>query len=227
MLGPMRPLAERVAAEFTVFTYDRRGRGDSTDTLPYEVRREVEDLAALINEAGGSAFVYGFSSGAVLALHAAAQDLAINGLALLEPPLPTDDQRPTEPDLAAELTELVAAGRRGDAVEHFQKSIGVPGELVAGIREGPFWPLLEGLAPTLVYDTVITSSFPAERLSTIHTPTLVITSEASDHRLHNWAPGVADSLPNAALRTLKGEWHGIAPEDLAPVLTEFFVGVAK
>jgi pimeloyl-ACP methyl ester carboxylesterase len=123
--GPMGELAGLLAGDFTVVTYDRRGRGESTDTPPYVVDREVDDLAALIEEAGGSAFVYGFSSGAVLGLHAAARGLPIPKLALLEPPIPLDDQ-PEEGDLRAEVAEMVAAGRRGDAVEHFNRSIGVP-----------------------------------------------------------------------------------------------------
>lgn len=220
--GPMGPLAAQLDSRFTVFTYDRRGRGDSTDTLPYAVDREVDDLQALIAAAGGSAFVYGFSSGAVLALHAAAHGLAIPKLALLEPPLVVDDQPPPEPDLGAEVAELVAAGRRGEAVEHFQTSIGVPAELVAGMRETPYWPALEALAHTLVYDSIITRSLPVARLSAITTPTLVLASEGSDDRLRNWAHGLCDTLPNASLRMLKGEWHGVPAEDLAPVLEEFF-----
>lgn len=220
--GPMAPLASLLTANFTVITYDRRGRGESTDTLPYAVDREVEDLQSLIDAAGGSPFVYGFSSGAVLALHAAAQGLAIEKLALLEPPLPLHDQPPTGPDLGAEIAELVAAGRRGDAVEHFQTSIGVPAEMIAGMRQAPSWPAMESLAHTLVYDLVITSSLPAARLSAITTPTLVLSSEASDDRLLRWSQGVSDTLPNASHRTLKGEWHGVSPEDLASSLTGYF-----
>ncbi|MFF4879544.1 alpha/beta fold hydrolase [Micromonospora sp. NPDC000668] len=220
--GPMGPLAAVLAADFTVFTYDRRGRGDSTDTLPYAVEREVEDLHALIDAAGGSAFVHGFSSGSALALHAAEQGLAIPRLALLEPPVPVDDQPAPESDLGAEVAELVAAGRRGDAIEHFQTSIGVPAEMIAGMRQDPSWPALEALAHTLVYDTVITGSLSVARLSAVTTPTLVIDSEGSDGRLRTWAQGVADTLANARQRSLKGEWHGVPAEDLAAVLVEFF-----
>jgi pimeloyl-ACP methyl ester carboxylesterase len=219
--GPMGPLAAELHPEFTVYRYDRRGRGDSTDNQPYSVDREIDDLQALIDAADGSAFVYGFSSGAVLALHAAARGLAIPKLALLEPALELDE--PAEPDpLGAEVAELVAAGRRGDAVEHFNRSIGVPEEYLVGMREAPWWPTMEALAHTLVYDTIITSSLPAARLAAITTPTLVIDSQGSDPRLSEWAQGVTDALPNAQRRTLQGEWHGIGPEILAPVLTEFF-----
>jgi pimeloyl-ACP methyl ester carboxylesterase len=221
--GPMGELAGLLAGDFTVVTYDRRGRGGSTDTPPYAVDREVEDLAALIEEAGGSAFVYGFSSGAVLGLHAAARGLAIPKLALLEPPVPLADQ-PEEGDLGAEIAELVAAARRGDAVEHFNRSIGVPEEMVAGMRKAPFWPTLEDLAHTLVYDTTITSSITPELMSSITTPTLVVGSEASGDYLQSSGRAVADALPNGRFLGLKGEWHGVPLEDLAPVLTEFFTG---
>jgi pimeloyl-ACP methyl ester carboxylesterase len=219
--GPMGELAGLLAGDFTAVTYDRRGRGESTDTPPYTVDREVDDLAALIEQVGGSAFVYGFSSGAVLALHAAARGLSIPKLALLEPPIPLEDQ-PEEGDLGAEVAEMVAAGRRGDAVEHFNRSIGVPEEMVAGLRDAPFWPGLEAAAHTLVYDTTITGSINKEMMSSIDTPTLVVGSEASDDYLSSSARTVADTLPNGRFQALKGEWHGVPLEDLAPVLTEFF-----
>jgi hypothetical protein len=183
----------------------------------------VEDLQALIEAAGGSACLYGFSSGAVLALRAAADGLPIDRLALMEPPLDLDNTVPPDTDLGAEIVELVAAGSRGDAVEPFNRSIGVSEEMIAGLRQAPFWPALEGLARTLVYDTVITSSALAPaQLPAIRTPTLVLASAGSDERLLGWAQGVADALPNGSLRTMKGEWHGVPAEDLAPVLREFF-----
>jgi pimeloyl-ACP methyl ester carboxylesterase len=218
--GPMGELAGLLAVDFTVITYDRRGRGESTDTPPYAVDREVDDLAALIEEAGGSAFLYGFSSGAVLALHAAARGLPIPKLVLLEPPIPLEDQ-PEEGDLGAETAQLVAEGRRGDAVEHFHRSIGVPEEMVAGMREQPFWPTLEKSAHTLVYDTTITGSATPELLRSISASTLVVGSEASGDYLQSSGRAVADALPNARFVALKGEWHGVPLEDLAPAMTEF------
>ena len=219
--GPMAELGGLLAGDFTVITYDRRGRGESTDTQPYAVDREVDDLAALIDEAGGSAFVYGFSSGAVLGLHAAARGVPVGKLALLEPPIPLEDQ-PEEGDLGAEIAELVAADRRGDAVEHFNRSIGVPEEMVAGMRDAPYWPLMEKVAHTLVYDTTITSSVTPELLSTIATPTLVLGSEASGDYLQSSGQAVADALPNGRFVALKGEWHGVPLEALAPVVADFF-----
>ncbi|MGH3729148.1 MAG: alpha/beta fold hydrolase [Micromonosporaceae bacterium] len=220
--GPSAELGALLTPYFTVFRYDRRGRGESTDTTPYAVRREVEDLAALIGAAGGSAYLYGFSSGAVLALLAAAEGLNVTKLGLLEPPWQPGEPDPDEPGLGAEVAALVAAGRRGDAVEHFNSSIGVPAEMVAGLRQSPSWPALEALAHTLEYDSTITRSLPAERLATITTPALVINSEASDDRLLGWGKGVADTMPNATYRVMKGEWHGVPAPDLARTLTDYF-----
>ena len=144
-------LASLLAPSFTVYHYDRRGRGDSGDTVPYAVEREIEDIDALIQEAGGSAFVFGMSSGAVLALDAAAGGLAITKLALYEPPMVVDDSRPPVPkDYVARLTELASSGRPGDAIEVFMtEGVGLPAEAVAPMRGAPFWPAFEAVAHTL------------------------------------------------------------------------------
>ncbi|MEV7986577.1 alpha/beta hydrolase [Micromonospora sp. NPDC085948] len=224
-MGPMRSLAAHLAKEFTVLTYDRRGRGQSTDTSPYAPQREVEDLRALIDDAaGGSAALYGFSSGAVLALLAATGGLPVTRLAVLEPPFEQREQSPDEPDLAADITRLVADGRRGDAVLHFQRSIGVPAEMIDGMRERPGWPALQALAHTLVYDLTLLTALPAGALTTLTIPTMVLDSEQSDARLRGWARGVAEMLPAGRHRTLPGEWHGVSDEVLAPVLAEHFAG---
>ena len=160
----------------------------------------------------------------MLTLLAASRGLAIPKLTLLEPPLSLEGPSPDEPDLGAEVTELVSAGRRGDAVEHFNRSIGVPEEMLAGMRDAPWWSAMEALAHTLAYDSLITGTFPVDRLPTISTPTLVVNSEATDERLLSWGVGAAEALPNGSHRTLEGEWHGIAPEILAPVMVEFLVG---
>lgn len=219
--SPMTGLAKRLEPSFTVITYDRRGRGESGDAAPYAVDREVEDLAALIDAAGGSACVYGFSSGALLGLYAASQGLPITKVAMLEPPLEIDGP-PNVTNLAAEINDLVAAGRRGDAVVHFHNSIGVPEDITSGMQQSPAWPALESIAHTLAYDSTITSTFPVARLPEITTPALVLASTASDERLRGWAEGLADALPDATFRTLPGEWHGISEELLAPVLSDFF-----
>lgn len=219
--GPARPLAELLAAEFTVFTYDRRGRGDSTDTLPYAIEREVEDLAALITEAGGSACVYGLSSGALLALQAAASGLPIPKLALFEPPIGTDDDSGGS-DFRAELAELVSSGRRGDAVEFFQESIGVPPEMIEQMSPARR-SAMEAIAHTLIYDFMISDETPLELVKSVTAPTLVIDSEGSTGELTGWAAAVVEALPRGTHRSLVGEWHGVPDADLAPVLTEFFL----
>lgn len=177
------PLAKALEPRLTVLNPDRRGRGDSGDTAPYSVEREIEDLDALIADAGGSASVFGYSSGAVLALQAAGRGLAIDKLVLYEPPFLVDETRPRPPaDLAQQVAALVSAGRRGEAVELFQtQGVGMPEEVVVGLRDAPFRPGLEAIAHTLVYDATITGdlTLPAEMLAAVATPTLVIAAETA------------------------------------------------
>ena len=188
-------LTELLAQRFTVIHYDRRGRGDSGDTAPYAVEREIEDLGALIKEAGGSAFVFGMSSGGALALDAAASGLAITKLALYEPPLVVDDGRPPVPeDYVERLTELVSAGYRGDAVEYsMTKAMGMPAEAVAQMREAPIWPAFEAVAHTLAYDGTLMHGVsqgtpsPLRRWASVTVPTLVIDGEASPSWMHHGA----------------------------------------
>lgn len=222
--SPMPQLAEALSRNFTVFTYDRRGKGASTDTLPYAVDREIDDLQALIDAADGSAFVHGFSSGAILALLAAERGTGIVKLSLLEPPLRVESTPPPQSGLGGEVARLVVTGRRGEAYEHWLKGIGVPAEMIAEMRESPTWPALEATAHTLVYDSLIAGSMPPDRLAAISSPTLVLGSEGSGDQLRDWAQGVAGALPNASARFLPGTWHGVSAEHLAPALTEFFTG---
>jgi alpha-beta hydrolase superfamily lysophospholipase len=169
-------------------------------------------------DAVGAAHVYGFSSGAILALTAARRGLPIRSLALMEPPL--GDAPPTD-DLRAGITALVEADRRGDAVELFHTSIGVPADMIAGMRQSPVWPVMAAVAHTLVYDLTITPSLTTKDLAAIPTPTLVIDSEGSDERLRTWARGVAAALPGGSHRSLPGGWHGVAVENLAAAVTAF------
>lgn len=215
--GPMRPLAELLAADFTVYTYDRRGRGESSDTPPYAIEREVEDLAALISEAGGSACLYGMSSGGLLALQAAAAGLDLPRLALFEPPLSTDPDASRA--FTAEMAALVEAGRNRGAVEHFQRSIGVPEEMLANMEA--IMPVLEAIAPTLVYDCRISAETSLELIGHVEQPTLVIDSHGSSDDLNEWTALVVEALPHGTHRSLAGEWHGVADDVLAPVLAEF------
>src|SRR5688500_907857 len=170
-------LAQLLAQDFTVFNYDRRGRGDSGDTPPYAVEREVEDIAAVIDAAGGSACLYGTSSGSVLALEAAASGLPVTKLALWEPPFVLDEKARPPADQVERYNEMIAEGRRGDAVEYFMsRVVGLPPEFVAQARAQPFWEAQEALAHTLAYDATIMGdySLPTERAGAVTAPTLVI-----------------------------------------------------
>jgi pimeloyl-ACP methyl ester carboxylesterase len=209
-----KPLTELLGQHFTVFNYDRRGKGDSGDTLPYAVEREIEDLDTLIAEAGGSALVFGYSSGAVLAIRAAAHGSHITKLALYEPP----PVGPEAGQMAAELERLVAENRRGDAVALFQKGVGIPAEMTAQFRNMPFWAGLEKVAHTLVYEETILS----EPLPVTSVPTLVMDGENSPAILHQSAQAVVDVLSHAQRRTLPGQTHDIVPAVVAPVVLEFF-----
>jgi pimeloyl-ACP methyl ester carboxylesterase len=220
-------LAEHLAPHFTVYNYDRRGRGDSGDTAPYTIDREIEDLAALITEAGGLAYVYGLSSGAALALRAAAHRLPITKLAANEPPFTVDDNRsPLPADFATHLAELVSVGQRGDAVEFFMTAgMGMPAQAIAPMRTMPMWPALETLAHTLVYDTTIMgdNSLPTQHAAAVTSPTLVLAGADSPAWLRNSAQALADTIPNAQHHTLEGQSH-FAPDQaaIARVLIEFF-----
>jgi pimeloyl-ACP methyl ester carboxylesterase len=222
------PLARALAPRFTALNYDRRGRGDSGDTAPYSVEREIEDIAALIAAAGGSASLFGHSSGATLALKAAATGLPITHLVLYEPPFNTDDSDPVLPaGFARELAELAAAGRRGDAVERYQaEAVGIPPEIVTQMRHAPFRPALEAIAHTLAYDAAIVGdrSLPAGLLGAVTIPALVITGEQSPPFLRNAAQAAAKLLPTGRLAVLPGQGHDINASATAPVMAEFLSG---
>jgi pimeloyl-ACP methyl ester carboxylesterase len=219
------PLAAALQERFTVFNYDRRGRGDSGDAPSYSVGREIDDLEAVIAQAGGSAAVFGYSSGANLALQAVARGAAISELVLYEPPFVVGDRWPRPPaDLAEQIAGLIAAGRRGDAVELFQtKAVGMPEEVVTQMRHAPFRPALEEIAHTLVYDATIIGdlSLPTELLASIHTPSLVIEGEKSAPLMREAARAVADTLPNGRRSTIADAAHEISPRATAAVLEEF------
>jgi pimeloyl-ACP methyl ester carboxylesterase len=225
--GPMGPLAALLQDTFTIYTYDRRGRGESSDTLPYAVAREVEDLQSLIAQAGGEAFVYGISSGAALALATAAAEPGVTKLALYEPPFMAeveDDLRTKE--YTERLHELLDAGQKGDAVALFMTHVGMPAQAIAGIRAQPGWAMLEAVAPTLAYDDEVLTGgrVPGDLASTIAVPSLVLGGGASPQGLQQAAKATAEALPTAEHRTLDGQTHDVAPEVLAPVLVEFFRG---
>src|SRR5215472_15027384 len=221
-------VGELLRDEFRTYAYDRRGRGESGDTPPYAVQREIEDLAALIDEAGAPALVCGFSSGAVLALDAAAAGLPITRLALFEPPFVVDDSRPPAPADYVQRLDAAIAGRPGDAVELFLTgAVGMPAEYVAGMRQSPFWPALEAVAPTIAYDGRIMGStmsgapLPADRWAAVGVPALVMYGRGTEPWLIAAARALAGLLPAATLQAVEGEQHSVAAEVLAPALRQF------
>ncbi|WP_214322464.1 alpha/beta fold hydrolase [Nonomuraea sediminis] len=222
-------IAQALADRYTVYTYDRRGRGESGDAASYSVQAEIDDIAALIEHAGGQAALLGFSSGAVLVLEAALAGLPVTGLALYEPPfVVTDDRRPIGPDYRERLQQAVAEGRPGDAVAQFlTEAAYMPAEFVEPMRAEPYWAGMEQLAPTLAYDAAIMgrtmSGDPAElrRYAPVTTPTLVLYGGASTPWLAAGATTIAGILPNADLKSLPDQTHDVSPEVLVPALSDW------
>lgn len=223
-------LGALLVAHFTVYTYDRRGRGESGNSLPFALEREVEDIEALIQEAGGEACLFGISSGACLVLEAA---LRLGGkckkLALYEPPYDsTAFSQPAWREYRKKLSELLAADKRGAAVALFMQYVGVPAEQIEGMRQSPEWPKLEAVAPTLDYDAAAIGkerALPVERLAQLAAPVLALDGGANLEIMpfmHATAQSLAQALPHAQQRTLEGQRHDVNPEVLAPVLVEFF-----
>jgi pimeloyl-ACP methyl ester carboxylesterase len=229
--GPNGGLVPLLAERFTVINYDRRGRGDSTDTSPYAVEREIEDLEALIEAVGGSAHVFGISSGAALALEAANRGLAIDKLALYEAPFIVDDSRaPVPDDYLPKLQGMVAADRRSDAIRLFlRQGVGVPAVFVAMMRIMPAWSKLRAVAPTIIYDAAIVNDYrkgeplPSDRWTSVTMPTLVAAGGKSPEWMRNAMRELAEVL-DAEHQTLEGQTHIVKPEALAPVLVDFFQG---
>lgn len=218
-------LAELMAADFTVFNYDRRGRGDSGDTPPYAVEREIDDIGAMMTVAGGSAGLFGNSSGAVLALRATAAGLPVTRLALWEPPFMVDPDAPRrQGEYLSTLETLIGANRRGDAMALFMTVVGVPREQIEGMRRSPMWPDLEAVAPTLVYDARVMgdSTVPADLGAAVGVPTLVLTGGDSGAWADDAAGAVTARLPAARHRVLAGQTHAVAWDVLARPLQEFF-----
>jgi pimeloyl-ACP methyl ester carboxylesterase len=228
-MGQTGQLAELLAPQFTVFTYDRRGRGASGDTAPYAVEREVEDIAALLGEAGGSAFVWGTSSGAVLAVEAASHLSGIKKLALYEAPFIVDDTRPPTEDGWERISEAVAADRRSDAVKLFLKLVGVP-SLVRALMPLmiPVWSKLKAVSHTLPYDGAVVRDnqrgkpLPTNRWASVTIPALVMDGGNSPAWMRHANRSLASVLPNARYQTLQGQTHILKPKTHAPILIEFF-----
>jgi pimeloyl-ACP methyl ester carboxylesterase len=218
-------LADVLAGDFTTIAYDRRGRGDSGDSAEYAVEREIEDLAALIAQVGGTASVFGHSSGAVLALEAAAAGIGIERVVAYEPPYATDEH--PRADVVAEVRARLAAGDRDGAVATFLKVAGTPEEMIEGMKQAPAWGWFTALAHTLPYDLTICGPGArprVENLARISVPALVIGGGASDDALQAGARAAAEAVPGARHETLEGQDHGVLqfPETLKPLLTDFF-----
>ena len=217
--------AELAGRGFTAYNYDRRGRGPSGDTPPYAIEREIEDIAAVIEVAGGRAYLYGSSSGAVLAIRAAAAGLPAAKLAMWEPPYSVHGRPDLPDDTASVYRELVEFGRRGDAAEYFMaKVVGMPPEFVAGARQQPWWPQQEALAHTLAYDATVMGDYtiPTDIARAITVPTLIVVGGASFGFMAETADALAKLIPNAHQATLEGQQHNVDPTALAPVLHRFF-----
>jgi len=218
-------LAERMGHKFSVINYDRRGRGESGDTAPYAVAREVEDLCALIEATGSAAAVYGHSSGAGLALTAAAHGLPISRLVLHEPPYGSDDDesRRSARSLAEGVRDALARGRRNDAIELFFTAYGLPPEAVTELGKDPKY---RALAHTMIYDFEIMGEFsgggiPLRAARAIGIPTLVIAGGASPEFFRETAAQLAEIIPNSRLAMIAEHGHDAPPEAVVPVVSEF------
>ena len=220
--SPFEELADLLNDDFTVVRYDRRGRGESTDTAPYAPAREAEDLAALIGAVGKPATLYGFSSGCLVALHASAAGLPVGRLVLVEPPIGSGSAESVAAQRAFTTQLQTRAG--ADAVKHFLTGIGVPDDILAGMRGTAHWDAMVSVAPTLVYDSLLSEATNAGLLRRVATPTLVVDSAGSSPDLTRMAADAAAMLPDATAQSLPGGWHGIPATTLAPVLTAFLTG---
>ena len=226
--GPSPKLAPLLAAHFTVYAYDRRGRGESGDMPSYAPAREVEDIAALIEAAGGSACLLGLSSGGALALEAAASGLPVDKVAAYEPPYVDDSGHGGGAAHQGRLERLIADGQRGGAVTYFMRDmVGAPAPMVMMMRLMPWiWRKLERVAHTLPYDAAVMTGFriPRARLASIVVPALVMNGAKTDPRLRDAARAIAEAVPTARHRELAGQTHNVKPTVLAPAVIEFFTG---
>jgi pimeloyl-ACP methyl ester carboxylesterase len=223
-------LADALSGSFTVYRYDRRGRGDSGFTEPYAVEREIEDLHAVIEAAGGSVYAFGHSSGGALALEATASGASVSRLAIYEAPYITDATRPPLPDDYIEhLEELIAAGKRREVFEYFMTvAVGMPAEMVQPMLDSPMVDSMLSLAHTIPYDGRVMlrgsmdgQALPVRWRAAVTVPTLVMDGGNSPAWIRNSARGLVGILPDVQYRTLEGQDHGAAPEALAPVLADF------
>jgi len=227
---PNDDLARALSDRFTVYTFDRRGRGESGDTQPYDVEREVEDIAALVKEAGGTAGLYGISSGAALVLEAAHRGVPASKIAVYEPPFVVDSTRkPVPADYPEKVEAAVKAGKPGVAIKAFMtEAVGIPAPMVLMMRLMPVWSRMKRIAHTLAYDAKVMDDnqagrpLPENRWSGITAPLLIADGGKSPEWMRNGVAAAASQLPGAQYRTLPGQTHLVKTAVLAPVLAEFF-----
>lgn len=227
--GLMRSTAQALGQHFATVNYDRRGRGDSGDILPYAIDREIEDIAALIDEVGGSAHLYGHSSGAGLVLHAVAAGVAVEKFVLHDPPYSPDDE--SSKDAARSFAEgirgLLAEDKRAEAIETFYRGAGMPDEMIDGMRETPMWPGLISLAPTLAYDSAVMGdienggAIPKDVAARATRSGLVLVGGESPPFMMDVSLRLAALLPHGSHRVIEGQDHVVAPDVLAPIVDEF------
>ncbi len=218
-----KPLAGKLMDRFTVYTYDRRGRGESGDTKPYAVEREIEDLAALIEQAGNEAYLYGVSSGAALTLQSAAKlgPAKVRKLAVYEPPYGQDERDFNEQK--TRINQLVQTGKPGDAAAFFLSAVGTPPQVLDDMKRSADWPGMSKMDFTLAYDyAVLGDGTVPDAVKLITVPTLVMDGEKSLSFMRPTADRIAALIPNARRKTVRGQTHQAAPEAVAPLLIEFF-----
>jgi pimeloyl-ACP methyl ester carboxylesterase len=221
---PVSGDAKAFSKAFTVYNYDRRGRGDSGNTLPYSIDREVEDIEAMVEAAGGTAFLYGHSSGAVLALESALKlGDKIRKVVIYDASYVHDETEKKEYRQLSEVVEaLLKSGKNAKAMKVFLQGIGMPKPFVALLPLFPGWSTMKALAPTLMYDIALTANLPSlKRLASIETPTQVIVGEKSPEGLHDVASQIADAIPHATLVRMKGQDHMVSSKVLMPHLSRF------
>jgi pimeloyl-ACP methyl ester carboxylesterase len=227
--GPARPLATALADHHTVHIYDRRGRGDSGNTPPWSEDREIEDIAAVLQQAGGQAYAVAVSSGALLAADAANQLPGLTKLALYEPPLIVDDTHPArEPTFTADIETLLGQGDRSGALKKFMTHVGAPAVVVALMPLTPPWKKLKAVAHTLPHDLHILGDtgngrpLDPSRWSDVTATTLVMDGGRSPQHMRNAARALSEAIPKATYRTLPGQTHMVKPAVLAPAVKAFF-----
>lgn len=225
----MRPTAEAFGRYFATINYDRRGRGDSGDTAPYAVEREIEDIAALIDEAGGSVHLYGHSSAAGLVLHSVAAGLPVEKFILHDPPYSPDDEssQAAARGFAQDIRDLLGQDKRAEAIEMFVRGTGLPDDVIDEMRETPRWPGLMALAPTLAYDSAVMgdlekgAAIPEALTARVMRPGLVLVGSESPPFMIEVSRRLAYLLPQGDHRVIEGQDHVVEPDVLAPIVAAF------